>query len=228
MLSHPAQRPPQELAKPPVDLALADLQQLPSDAANLASGVPIMSAAQLPPAAGGAWARPLSAGAVAASTSSASTPDRVAAGSALPSWMDPNSRQAPAMSDPWALPQQAGGSSSGAAAAAALQPGAAQQAGVQSAVPAAAHGVVTGVPAGCVDGVPDADTPMIGMDMDLAEGVVIGLDASRTGSLSLDAVDAAGSRRTSLQAVVASDAELAELAQSLNVSNVSAYYPKIS
>lgn len=60
MLSHPAQRPPQALAKPPVDLSAADLQPLPSDAANLASGVPIITPAKLPAA--GAWSRPLSAG----------------------------------------------------------------------------------------------------------------------------------------------------------------------
>lgn len=194
MMSHPVQRPPQALAKPPVDLSTADLQLLPSDAANLASGVPIMTPAKLPAA--GAWARPLSAG--------TSTP------AAAADVMDSGMASAPAP-------------------------------------PATAGGVVTGVPVGCAEGVPDADAPTIAMD--LGEGVVVGIK-SRSNSLDLGALyagstaaasssgtrDAGASAQADPDAAAAagrgSDAELADLEESLRVSAVedrgtTVFYPKI-
>ncbi|KAF8071274.1 hypothetical protein HT031_001357 [Scenedesmus sp. PABB004] len=56
LLAHPLQRRPQAETPPPLDIAAAPLMPLPSDAANAASGVPIV--AKLP-AAPGAWAKPL-------------------------------------------------------------------------------------------------------------------------------------------------------------------------
>lgn len=214
MLSHPALRPPQVLAKPPVDLAAADLQPLPSDAANLASGVPIVSPAKLPAAAAGAWAKPLGAPAAAAGPSTSPEPmdfEMYAAGA-----YDQPALEA---SNSWQQPYES---------------------------------VVEGVPVGCVEGVPDAGAPTIGMNLE--QGVVVGFDASRTRSSSLEQTDYAaaaafstghdsgdqqGPARQEAAGVVplprmsTSDAELADLAESLQVSAVeqkdmSAYYPKIS
>ena len=132
MLSHPQQRPLQAQAKPPVDLATADLQALPSDAANLQSGVPIMSATQLPAAAGGAWARPLSAQGPAGSTAAAAAGVAAAGGAggaAAMNWLElENTRVAAG----------GAGASSGVDAAQAWGVGGSR--------------VVTGVPVGCVTG----------------------------------------------------------------------------
>lgn len=134
ILSHPMQRPPQTHAKPPVDLATTDLQPLPSDAANLQSGVPIIPAAKLPAAPGGAWARPLSAGAAPADATAATAAAAAAAaagdaGSSTPGWLDLSSnRQAAAASQAAPGQYEAGPSHGGASS------------------------VVTGVPVGCVTG----------------------------------------------------------------------------
>lgn len=196
MLSHPAQRPPQALAQPPTDLAAADLQPLPSDAANLSSGVPIMSPGQLPPVAAGAWSRPLSAapvGARAAGDGSA-TP---AAPSA--SWLELNnvvdSSRQPVMG------------AVGAAAAAAVAP-------------------VVGLPAGCVQGVPD---DAAGSAWALGEGVAVGIDAGTVpGSSSAVAL-----QQVTPGVTAAADEGLEGLAESLQVSaieessDVASAYPKI-
>ncbi|WIA12254.1 hypothetical protein OEZ85_012319 [Tetradesmus obliquus] len=60
LLAHPQQRQPQADTQPPLDISAAPVMQLPSDLANLASGLPIMTASRLPaPAAASAWAKPL-------------------------------------------------------------------------------------------------------------------------------------------------------------------------
>jgi hypothetical protein len=97
---------------------------------------------------------------------------------------------------------------------------------------------------GCAEGVPDADAPTIAMD--LGEGVVVGIK-SRSNSLDLSALFPsstaaasssgtrdAGAAQTDAGAAAArgSDAELADLEESLRVSAVedrdaAVFYPKI-
>lgn len=188
MLSHPAQRPPQALAQPPVDLAAAELQPLPSDEANAASGVQIVSPAKLSAAAAGAWARPLSA---AAAAGGSSTPSKDTA--AVPSWLQTGAAAEDAPSG-W---EQSQASSSSAWE----QPRAGGDAQPSTSTP----GVVTGVPLSCVQGVPDADDPTVGMNME--QNVALGLDARRNSA-----------NFAALAPTTA--AELADLAESLRVSAV--------
>lgn len=196
MLSHPAQRPPQEFAQPPVDLAAAELQPLPSDEANVMSGVPFVS----PAAAAGAWARPLSAAAAAAGGSSTPSKDTAA----VPSWLQQGATaEGPgASSSSWeqspagAYGEPAQGSTSSAW----------EQPRVGDAHPSSsAPDVVTGIPLSCVQGVPDAVDPTVGMGME--QGVALGLDARQNSS-------------TFTAVAPTTDTELADLAESLRVSAV--------
>lgn len=200
MLSHPAQRPPQALAQPPVDLAAAELQPLPSDEANLASGVPIASPAKLPAAAAGAWARPLSAAAAAAGGSSTPSKDTAA----VPSWLQQGATaEGPgASSSGWQQsPATAYGEPAQGSSSTAWEQPSVGDAHASSSAP----DVVTGVPLSCVQGVPDAVDPTIGMGME--QGVALGLDA-RQNSANFAAV------------ALTADTELADLAESLRVSAV--------
>jgi hypothetical protein len=214
LLSHPQQRQPQAAVQRPMDLATAALQPLPSDAANAASGVPIVTTA--PAAAGGAWAKPLSAAALAAPAAGDAASAAAAAAASDP-WLDldtaaPAAAAAAAASTdaappitshqlsdeifPWGLlnsPQP------DAAPVAAGAGGAA--AGTSS---SGCGGVVVGLPAACVTGVPDEQDPAAALDLD--EGIVLGVEA--------------GSREQGQGAGAAAEADdtLADLATSLSVT----------
>lgn len=249
MLSHPQQRPPQTQAQPPVDLQSADLQPLPSDAANLASGVPIIPAAKLPVAAGGAWARPLSAGAQAGAQGGAAA--AVASGGVSSAWLElSNNRESAGATGvvPVAQPSASGLQPQPADTTSGRHSPFSQQMPPQGPYGAtksvakaqAASSIVTGVPAGCVTGVPDDDAGQAAL-VDLDEGVVLGLDLRKSSSSGLGPIYGAqegssSSRDAGLaQAAVSCTSaveELDGLVESLQVSAVEdqelgAYYPKI-
>jgi hypothetical protein len=113
LLAPPKQRKPQVETQPPLDIAAAPIMQLPSDLANLASGVPIMPASKLPaPAPASAWSKPL---VVTSDTVIDSVSDV-----ALSAWGLPAAAAAAAAEDagPWGAATAAAGSSSSGAAAA--------------------------------------------------------------------------------------------------------------
>lgn len=248
MLSHPQQRPLQTQAQPPVDLHCADLQPLPSDAANLASGVPIIPAAKLPAAAGGAWARPLSAGAQAGAQGG--TEAAAASGERPSSWLELSNNRESAhaagvvpVAQPSAsvLQPQAAEATSARHSPFSLQKQSQDLYGATTSVAKAqaASSIVTGVPAGCVTGVPDDDAGQAAL-VDLDEGVVLGLDVRRNSSSGLGPIYGAqegtsSSRDAGLAQAAVPCASIVEeldgLVESLQVSaedqELRTYYPRI-